>query len=99
MNWQSIETAPRNTPVLVWAPNARADCDGHFAGDELPVIAVLKDKNAYFRKYDPSYGWREEWEWRSDLVEFESGWESTGSYTVEIRLQPTHWMPLPAGPA
>lgn len=81
--WQPIATAPKNVPVLVW-PSNRGTAEGHFAGnDHLPVIAEF-----VVTKYDP------DGTWRSDLTEFERGWESTGSYTIAIPLAPTHWAPL-----
>ena len=92
-NWQPIETAPRDgTAVLVWVPGAREGAEGAWGrhGKNTPSVAVAK--------YD-DYKWRpEEERWTGDIVEFESGWESTGSYNVTVALKPTHWMPLPEPP-
>lgn len=86
MNWQPIETAPKNgTPVLVWAPNSRGDAEGWFRRAQLGCAIA---------SYSGIFGGG----WYGDLVRFEYGWESTGSYTVDIRLEPTHWMPLPGPP-
>jgi hypothetical protein len=95
MSWQPIETAPVEVPVRCGPPGTRDGACGVFSGESVRVaVAILKQD--YFKKYynDQSCPDR----WYGDIVEFEHGWESTGSYTMVVVLHPTHWMPLPAAP-
>jgi len=93
-NWQPIATAPLNTPVLVYDAVRRRNNAGVCGGivghvDMDPHIYVAVQRLNYYDKAT---------EWLSDLVQFETGWESTGSYTLTVNLQPTHWQPLPEPP-
>lgn len=84
--WQPIETAPPDVPVLVFDPylhdGAGAWC---YCRENRPSVFVAV--------FDSTSEW-----WTGDLVELEGGWESTGSFTVTQQLYPTHWMPLPEPP-
>ncbi len=82
MNWQPIEIAPENVAVLVYDPHDYSG-EGAFSYQSRPKCIVAI---------------REGTRWTSDLVEFETGWGSTGSYTITFELSPTHWMPLPEPP-
>lgn len=81
-DWQPIETAPENEAVLIYDPYEHFG-EGAFLSQSRPECFVAI---------------REGGRWTSDLVEFEYGWASTGSYTVTQELFPTHWMPLPEPP-
>lgn len=88
MDWQPISTAPKDgRAILVWDPKARERevCGVWYYSYKEAVPAVVVAK--WYGRH-----------WGSDLVAFEVGWESTGSYTIDIELNPTHWMPLPGSP-
>jgi hypothetical protein len=89
-DWERIETAPKDgRAVLVYAPGCRRGhigVEGYVSGD-LDIAVAEWNGNR-------SGGGT----WAGDLVSFEIGWESTGSYTVTVDLKPTHWMPLPEPP-
>ena len=73
MNWQNIETAPRDgTKILVWG--------GEWVGELGPREPVDEPMKVYFCG--------------------RGGWHvaDTVYYCAEIE-NPTHWMPLPAGPS
>lgn len=94
--WLPIETAPRDgSIVLLWAPNARDKCEGDLTYTDCDVV-VGRWQKSNWHKTDENHEPTGQWE--SDLVEFEVGWESTGSYTRHHAIKPTHWMPLPSPP-
>jgi hypothetical protein len=82
--WQPISTAPEDVLILVYDPLTERSQGGLL----FPSVAGF-----FVARYCSGYE-----RWESDLVEFESGWESTGSYNMTATLNPTHWMPLPEPP-
>ena len=82
--WRPIDTAPVGEPVLIYDPHQTyGEGAWSWCNDERPCVIVAIQGNQG---------------WCGDLVEFEIGWESTGSYTVTQQFSPTHWMPLPEPP-
>lgn len=87
MEWQPISTAPKDGAALIYDPgNRRRGCEGAWSWN-IPL-----DPNIFVALCERG-------RWTSDVVEFEQGWESIGSYTITQELFPTHWMPLPSPPS
>lgn len=84
MDWQSIETAPKHTDILLF----RADA-GVFLG-QFTYCADWVDEEEAERE-----GVTEEVLFREDFWAF----DYDGASRLENELRPTHWMPLPDPPA
>jgi hypothetical protein len=83
MNWQPIETAPKDqTEVLLfWLEDFGGDC-----GPPLPsmIVAVWENNTEFSRENQPE---KMKFAW-CDLL-----------YNEPLNLPFTHWMPLPESPA
>lgn len=81
--WQPISTAPKDgTPILIWEPGPHA-----FGNRERHNEYDERGKVISFAEYDD--------------VRWAIGyWRPTGSWGNRnaARVNPTHWMPLPAPP-
>lgn len=84
MEWQSINTAPRDgTEILVYCEGLN-DFQRVLSGD----IVIAAWNTTQFRGGA----------WYSDSESSMEGYESTGDYVVHDPICPTHWMPLPDPP-
>lgn len=97
MEWQPIETAPKDgTPVLFYSPIGFDREGGDLSRPPEAERITIGWWGVPNDSYNPSAGWVS--------VDPESetfgGSELTGSWTVyELsRVTPTHWMPLPDPP-
>lgn len=83
MNWQPIETAPRDgTPILIWQP----DADAYF-GPRNSWRNKHADPMQYFDDARWAIGYWRPWP--------NGGWGNRNATVVN----PTHWMPLPPPPS
>lgn len=98
MNWQPIDTAPRDgTSVLGFCVHS---ADAYFDGDRLTDYGARVEGLGHVEDGVHVICWEEARD-ESDGWEFEShqipaGWVS--QYDEEKMANPTHWMPLPAPP-
>lgn len=81
--WQPIETATRDTAVIVWQPDSfeiRTDRGDHEAVDDL--VMARYPAGAYTAHWDA----------------IDSAWCMDGGTWLGPFLKPTHWMPKPGKP-
>lgn len=92
MNWQPIDTAPKDgTPVLIFEPNAG------FAGsprEPYMATAALRPGEFEYSRTDPRLQWYDDRRFAVGYWRPWGGWGNRNSAFVE----PTHWMPLPEPP-
>jgi len=80
--WQSILTAPKDRPILLFCPRLA----GH-AAKEIVVGAWQFDANRR------TFGY-----WVSDVGHLDNGFAETGPWIEYIELHPEKWAPLLAPP-
>lgn len=86
MDWQPIETAPKNGEVVLLFLNPAvntSDCVGYSVPDKLQIVAGWATDT-----------WRDMVEWNCGLCEEGSADTEGYSSPFQITLKPTHWMPL-----
>ena len=93
MDWQPIETAPLDVPVLLYCPGVNS----WNRKQGMPDIVVgMWEWHFLMTGYGgepPQRG-----HWFSDIGDVDQGYESTGAYFEHEALRPTHWQPLPEPP-
>lgn len=89
--WQPIETAPKDgTPILLWLnpPLETSSACGYAVPGILNVVVGWASDN-----------WRRGVDWECGFCE-EGAADTNGSGPVlMLKVDPTHWMPLPASPS
>lgn len=83
--WQPIETAPKDTFVLLFVPNGRLESGPVTMGLLVPPIEERDERGRFKRR---------EW-WPADW----HGFLGTDGDNSPSWCEPTHWMPLPEPPA
>jgi hypothetical protein len=93
MVWQTIETAPKDgTPILV-TPGATLDDHVYTWPERFDLQVVPARWHEPNPRTDDEAGWYAPMFWLSFGV-----WDDPSTDIDQIRLEPTHWMPLPSPP-
>jgi hypothetical protein len=93
--WQPIETAPKDKPILAWCDHEADD----YVADEVKGTLTLYAAHYEGLSHAPTGRHIIEWGggWSDDDACLPDWWFVAGS-EFEVAANPTHWMPLPAPP-
>jgi hypothetical protein len=90
--WQPIETAPKDgTTVVLYCPGG-IDRQGYGAADPPYTIGLCSTQEL---------GGQRQWLSVESVMEYHDygGMTGVSTWTEQIGVSPTHWMPLPEPPA
>jgi hypothetical protein len=101
MNWQPIETAPKDKPILAYCNH---EADSFFVNENagrLTVYAAHHEGGSHCDTGIHIVEWGGAWDDRSyfepDAGHVSDWWFVSGS-EFEMAANPTHWMPMPEPP-
>lgn len=98
MNWQPIETAPKDTPIVGWCVHA---ADPYWIDEKrLTLYAAHAEGLSHVEDGPHVLVWGGAFDdstWEEPGGSLPDWWFRLGS-EFEEAANPTHWLPVPAGP-